>query len=43
MTLLKSLDLIVLLFDGAFQLLDVLGTTFPKGSLCLSISLLAFL
>lgn len=43
MTLLQSPKGLFVLFNGGFELFDVLGPAFAKRSLCLSIALLAFL
>lgn len=43
MILLQSRQLVFILLDCCFQLLDVFGATLTKGSLCLSVTLLSFL
>ena len=43
MTLLQALQRLLISLDSRFQLTDILGTTFPKGRLGLTITLFPFL
>lgn len=43
MTLLEGGQRFFILLDSGLELLDVLGSSFPKGCLCLAVALLTFL